>query len=64
MGFSLNIGVLPPAPKSGLNDFCSLKFLNILTIDELSLMAYTELSLDQTNSWADPKLLLRRAMAV
>lgn len=31
---------LPSAPKSGLKDFFSLKFLKILTILLLSLMAY------------------------
>lgn len=31
---------LPSAPKSGLNDFFSLKFLNIFTTLLLSLIAY------------------------
>lgn len=32
--------ILPSAPKSGLKDFFSLKFLKILTMLLLSLMAY------------------------
>lgn len=54
----------PSHPKSGLNDFCSLKFLNIFTMLLPSLMAYTDESLLQTNSWADPKLLFLNAIAV
>ena len=41
---------LPSAPKSGLNDFCSLKFLKICSVLLPSLMAYMEESCDQTNS--------------
>lgn len=36
---------LPSAPKSGLNDFFSLKFLNIFTRLLLSLIAYLEIAL-------------------
>lgn len=35
----------PSAPKSGLNDFFSLKFLNIFTTLLLSLIAYLEIAL-------------------
>jgi len=59
---------LPPkiasAPKSGRNVFFSLKFLKILTVDAFSRTAYSEESAAQTNSWAEPKLLLRKAIAV
>jgi len=37
----------PSAPKSGLNDFFSLKFLNIFTTLLLSLIAYLEIALEK-----------------
>ena len=41
------------APKSGLNVFFSLKFLNNLMVEAFSRTAYSEESAAQTNSCAE-----------
>ena len=51
------------APKSGLKDFLSLKFLNNLMVEAFSRTAYSDESAAQTNSCAVPNDLFLRAIA-